>query len=166
MMPMSRHKESARPARARKRVSVLRLFVALVSALLLAACSGDAEVSSCEREPLVLESGVEVVDLECGSGTVAESGQSVEVRYRATLEDGTEFDSTERLGSPYTFRLGAGQVIDGLDEGLVNMRVGGSRRVTVPSESAYGNVGLPPRVPPEATVVFEVELEGVAEPTL
>lgn len=112
-----------------------------------------------------MESGVEVVDIECGNGGIAESGWSIQVEYVGSLANGEEFDSTSDQG-PYTFRLGTGQVIDGLDEGLESMRVGGTRRVTIPPDYAYGNIGLPPRIPPNATVVYEVKLLKVTEPEL
>lgn len=144
--------------------SVLTRFVVIVVAAVAAACGGS-ELSSCEDDGVVLDSGVRVEDVECGRGEIAESGWSVRVDYVATLEDGEEFDSTEQRGA-YTFRLGAGQVIDGLDEGLENMRVGGTRRVTIPPDYAYGSVGLPPLVPPNATVTYEVELLRASEPEI
>lgn len=146
-------------------MSVLSAFVLIGMSLLLASCSASQDISSCEDDGLVLESGVKVVDLDCGEGGIAESGWSIEVDYVGLLASGEEFDSTQQRG-PYTFRLGAGQVIDGLDEGLENMRVGGTRRVTIPPDYAYGNIGLPDLVPPKATVVYEVELLSVTEPQL
>ncbi len=106
-----------------------------------------------------------MLDIECGRGDIAESGWSIQVDYVGSLADGEEFDSTLTRG-PYTFRLGAGQVIEGLDEGLENMRVGGTRRVTVPPDYAYGNIGFPPHIPANATVIYEVELLKVTEPEL
>jgi FKBP-type peptidyl-prolyl cis-trans isomerase FkpA len=154
--------KSTNKARTRRPVSVVLAFVLIGIPLLAVGCGGSEELSSCEDAGVVLESGVEVVDLECGRGALAEPGTSIRVEYEGALTNGEEFDSTDERG-PYTFRLDAGQVIDGLDEGLVNMRVGGTRRLTIPPDYAYGNVGLPSLVPANATVVYEVELLSVTE---
>lgn len=146
-------------------MSVVFAFVLLTTPFWAASCDDSSAPSSCEEAELELESGVKVVDMECGDGDIAESGSSIQVDYVGSLANGEEFDSTVKRG-PYTFRLGAGQVVDGLDEGLEGMRVGGTRRVTIPPDYAYGNIGLPPLVPADATVVYEIELLKVTEPEL
>ncbi|MGH2748430.1 MAG: FKBP-type peptidyl-prolyl cis-trans isomerase [Actinomycetota bacterium] len=103
-------------------------------------------------------------DVECGDGETAESGDTITVHYVGTLESGEQFDSSRDRGEPFPFRLGAGDVIPGWDEGLVGMQVGGVRRLTIPPDLAYGETGFPPDIPPNATLVFEVELLEVAEP--
>lgn len=109
--------------------------------------------------PIVMPSGLELEDLRAGTGTEARSGDSVSVHYVGTLTDGKEFDSSRKPGrSPFVFKLGAGQVIRGWDEGVAGMRVGGLRRLRIPSDLAYGDRGHPPVIPPKATLVFEVEL--------
>ena len=92
---------------------------------------------------------------------MAESGQSVSVHYTGWLTDGTKFDSSVDRGEPIAFKLGSGMVIRGWDEGLKGMRVGGKRKLTIPSAMAYGAEGRPPVIPPDATLVFEVELMDV-----
>ena len=97
-------------------------------------------------------------DLVIGKGAVAESGQDVVVHYTGRLRDGAQFDSSRARSDPLDFALGAGHVIRGWDEGIPGMRVGGKRRLTVPPELAYGPHGLAGVIPPDATLVFDVEL--------
>jgi peptidylprolyl isomerase/FKBP-type peptidyl-prolyl cis-trans isomerase FkpA len=101
-----------------------------------------------------------VEELVAGSGPEAVPGRSVEVHYTGWLLDGTKFDSSVG-GEPFTFLLGAGEVIEGWDRGVAGMKVGGRRKLTLPPELAYGSRGAPPVIPPDATLVFEVELLGV-----
>ncbi len=105
--------------------------------------------------------GLKITDLVLGTGAVAEPGMSVTVHYRGTLKDGTEFDSSRKHGEPFTFRLGAGQVIPGWDQGVKGMKVGGKRKLVVPPELAYGERGAGGVIPPNATLTFEVELLDV-----
>jgi hypothetical protein len=102
--------------------------------------------------------GIQVVDITLGSGAEAKMGDLVSVEYTGTLRDGTVFDSSRPRGKPFQFRLGASQVIKGFERGIVGMKPGGVRRITIPSELGYGKKGAPPSVPPNATLVFEVEL--------
>ena len=101
-----------------------------------------------------------IEDLVAGKGAEATRGRSVRVHYTGWLTDGTQFDSSVG-GSPFTFRLGAGEVIDGWDQGVAGMKVGGKRKLTLPPELGYGARGAPPDIPPNATLVFEVELLAV-----
>lgn len=96
-----------------------------------------------------------------GSGAVAENGKMISVNYRGTLTDGTEFDSSYKRNMPFSFTLGAGEVIPGWDIGILGMKVGEKRVLTVPSDLAYGPSGFPPVIPPNATLTFEVELLDV-----
>jgi peptidylprolyl isomerase len=100
-------------------------------------------------------------DLSVGSGTEATTGKTVSVHYTGTLTDGSKFDSSLDRGKPFEFQLGAGRVIKGWDQGVVGMKVGGKRKLTIPSELAYGARGFPPVIPPDSTLVFEIELLGV-----
>lgn len=93
-----------------------------------------------------------------GKGPAAKSGDHVSVHYTGTLLDGTKFDSSRDRGEPFEFTLGAGMVIKGWDEGVVGMKKGGKRRLTIPSELGYGKQGSPPKIPPDATLVFDIEL--------
>jgi FKBP-type peptidyl-prolyl cis-trans isomerase FkpA len=104
---------------------------------------------------------LEKVDLQVGTGAEAVSGKQVSVHYTGTLTNGSKFDSSLDRGKPFSFKLGAGAVIRGWDEGVVGMKVGGKRKLTIPPEMAYGARGFPPVIPPNSTLVFEVELLGV-----
>jgi len=95
-----------------------------------------------------------------GKGTEAVRGKTVEVHYTGWLADGTKFDSSVG-GAPLSFRLGAGEVIEGWDRGVAGMRVGGKRKLTLPPELGYGKRGAPPQIPPNATLVFDIELLAV-----
>jgi FKBP-type peptidyl-prolyl cis-trans isomerase len=108
----------------------------------------------------VTPSGVRYVDLQLGQGDEAQLGKIVEVHYIGWLEDGTRFDSS-RDEHPFTFRLGAGDAIKGWDEGLLGMKVGGKRKLTIPPELGFGKQGIGSVVPPNATLYYEFELLGV-----
>jgi peptidylprolyl isomerase/FKBP-type peptidyl-prolyl cis-trans isomerase FkpA len=100
-------------------------------------------------------------DLVVGTGTAAASGQKVTVHYTGWLTNGTKFDSSKDRGDPFVFPLGKGQVIKGWDQGVQGMKIGGKRKLTIPPEMGYGSRGAGGVIPPNATLVFEVELLGV-----
>jgi peptidylprolyl isomerase len=108
----------------------------------------------------VTPSGLHYVDVKIGTGPAAKAGQQVRVAYTGTLMDGTKFDSSyDHPGKqPYKFTLGNREVIPGWDEGILNMKVGGKRKLTIPASLAYGANGQPPDIPPNATLKFDVEL--------
>jgi FKBP-type peptidyl-prolyl cis-trans isomerase len=108
-----------------------------------------------------LASGLVYEDQVVGNGTMADPGLDVMVHYTGWLTDGTKFDSSKDRGQPFSFRLGAGQVIKGWDEGVKGMRIGGKRKLTIPPDLGYGAAGAGGVIPPNATLVFEVELLGV-----
>ncbi len=108
------------------------------------------------------DSGLQYVDLTEGDGASPEKGQTVEVHYTGTLEDGTKFDSSRDRNRPFKFKIGVGQVIKGWDEGVASMKVGGRRKLVIPSDLAYGSRGAGGVIPPDATLVFDVELLGVS----
>ena len=102
-----------------------------------------------------------IEDLQAGTGPEAVAGRDVDVHYTGRLTDGKKFDSSLDRGRPFSFRLGAGQVIQGWDRGVAGMRVGGKRKLTVPPELGYGARGFANLIPPHSTLVFEVELLAV-----
>ena len=105
--------------------------------------------------------GLVIEDLTIGAGEPAGAGQRVTVHYTGWLTDGTKFDSSKDRGDPFVFPLGARRVIAGWDEGVQGMRVGGVRKLTIPPQLGYGARGAGGVIPPNATLVFEVELLGV-----
>ena len=106
----------------------------------------------------ILASGLRITDIEVGSGPEAVAGQTVVVHYRGTLENGKQFDASYDRGKPFTFPLGRGQVIKGWDEGVQGMKVGGKRKLVIPPELGYGTRGAGGVIPPNATLIFDVEL--------
>ncbi|MCY1022701.1 FKBP-type peptidyl-prolyl cis-trans isomerase [Pyxidicoccus sp. MSG2] len=143
------------------------LFVPLLG------CGEDSQVSPDSGDPTkvtyaeelnvdlsamtLLPSGVYIQDMPVGSGTEAVALKRVQVHYTGWLPDGTEFDSS-RGGPPISFTLGAGEVIEGWDEGIVGMKVGGSRRLVIPSSLGYGEDGVPGVIPQYSVLIFDTEL--------
>jgi FKBP-type peptidyl-prolyl cis-trans isomerase len=105
-----------------------------------------------------MSESLKIEDLNVGTGAEATSGKTVVVHYVGTLTNGSKFDSSRDRGEGFRFRLGAGQVIKGWDQGVAGMKIGGLRKLTIPSDLAYGDRGFPPVIPPRSTLVFEVEL--------
>ena len=104
---------------------------------------------------------MKIETLKEGTGEIAKNGDTVSVHYTGTLEDGTKFDSSVDRGTPFSFILGAGRVIQGWDLGVAGMKVGEKRKLTIPPELGYGASGAGDVIPPNATLIFEVELLGI-----
>jgi FKBP-type peptidyl-prolyl cis-trans isomerase FkpA len=102
-----------------------------------------------------------MVTITAGTGDLAKAGDRVSVHYVGTLTDGSKFDSSRDRNQPFQFVLGQGQVIKGWDQGVAGMKVGEKRKLTIPPAMAYGPQGRPPKIPPNATLVFEVELLAI-----
>ena len=118
---------------------------------------GEMEASKDRMTP----SGLKITDLVEGTGTEAQSGNTVSVNYRGTLTNGQEFDSSYRRNQAFTFPLGGGRVIRGWDEGVVGMKEGGKRRLVIPPDLAYGSRGAGGVIGPNETLIFEIELVKV-----
>jgi FKBP-type peptidyl-prolyl cis-trans isomerase len=108
--------------------------------------------------PVIDTSDLKIETLKPGSGAVAQNGKKVTVHYVGKLENGTEFDSSEKRKTPFTFVLGAGQVIVGWDKGVEGMKIGERRRLKIPSALGYGSHGVGKTIPPNSNLIFEVEL--------
>jgi FKBP-type peptidyl-prolyl cis-trans isomerase len=112
-------------------------------------------------QAVTTDSGLQYIDLVEGKGRQAELGDQATVHYTGWLANGTKFDSSLDRGQPFSFRVGAGQVIKGWDEGVGTMKVGGKRKLIIPPDLAYGPRGAGTVIPPNATLTFEVELLGL-----
>ncbi|MBR8829330.1 MAG: FKBP-type peptidyl-prolyl cis-trans isomerase [Gomphosphaeria aponina SAG 52.96 = DSM 107014] len=111
-----------------------------------------------QENKVTTASGLQYLDLTEGDGASPSKGQTVTVHYTGTLEDGTKFDSSRDRQSPFSFKIGVGQVIKGWDEGVGTMKVGGRRQLIIPPELGYGTRGAGGVIPPNATLIFDVEL--------
>ncbi len=114
-----------------------------------------------ENPVVTTASGLQYIDVKTGEGAAAVSNKLVSVHYTGWLVNGTKFDSSKDRGQPFQFPLGAGRVIKGWDEGVAGMKVGGVRKLIIPSELGYGPRGAGNVIPPDATLIFEVELLGI-----
>jgi FKBP-type peptidyl-prolyl cis-trans isomerase len=148
----------------------LVLLAGLAALFSFAGCSkeppepGKSDFVPAEASPAVEipgPSSLEIEDVVVGTGKEAKSGDTVSVHYTGTLMNGTKFDSSKDHNKPFEFKLGAGNVIKGWDQGVVGMKVGGKRKLVIPSSLAYGPNGSPPKIPPNAALKFEIELLAV-----
>ncbi|MBI4132310.1 MAG: FKBP-type peptidyl-prolyl cis-trans isomerase [Candidatus Sungbacteria bacterium] len=108
-----------------------------------------------------MDQDLKIETLKEGTGAGAKSGDTLAVHYTGTLDDGRKFDSSLDRGAPFSFRLGDGMVIRGWDQGLLGMKIGEKRRLTIPPELGYGSAGAGDVIPPNATLIFEVEMLGI-----
>ncbi|HEY6872657.1 MAG TPA: FKBP-type peptidyl-prolyl cis-trans isomerase [Geobacteraceae bacterium] len=150
-----------------RNVEKIIIALLLVAAVAIPACSqketaapqtGGRQVLPAEAKPVTTASGLTYIDLAVGNGPSPTSGKPVKVHYTGWLENGTKFDSSVDHGQPFVFTIGAGQVIPGWDEGVLTMKAGGKRKLIIPARLGYGAAGAGGVIPPNATLIFEVEL--------
>ena len=151
----------------------MRIKRSLIMATLLTALCGVSAMAA--QEPAVAKekvaagktvttaSGLKYVDTKVGTGASPVKGKQVKVHYTCTLENGKKFDSSVDRKEPFTFIIGVGQVIPGWDEGVMSMKVGGKRKLIIPANLGYGAAGAGGLIPPNATLLFDVELLDVAK---
>jgi FKBP-type peptidyl-prolyl cis-trans isomerase len=136
----------------------LGLAVLVITGVAFALTSDLTAGDKKEGKVVTTKSGLKYEDVKAGTGVEAKEGDNVEVHYVGKLKDGNKFDSSRDRGKPFSFRLGAGKVIKGWDEGVAGMKVGGIRKLIIPPELGYGARGFPPVIPANAELHFEVEL--------
>lgn len=142
-----------------KTIVLVAILISLCT--LIAAQTTTAGPTKVTGEPTKTASGLEYWDIKVGTGAVAATGHKVKVDYTGWLTNGKKFDSSVGTGRPFEFMLGAGQVIKGWDEGVAGMKVGGKRQLRIPPDLAYGASGYPPVIPPNSTLIFDVQLLDV-----
>jgi len=148
--------------------SLIRQFTLGLGIGLLAACGGKPAAPPAAAAAAPEVSQMEIADLQMGTGAAIAAGQKAVVEYTGWLYEasaadhkGKQFDSSKNGGQPFRFNVGAGQVIKGWDQGVPGMKVGGKRRLTIPADMAYGDVGAGNVIPPGATLIFDVDLVGI-----
>ena len=145
-----------------KRFSKIAASVVL-AALLAVPAFASQEVKKTGGKKVSTASGLKYVDVVVGKGASPTAGKLVKVHYTGTLENGKKFDSSVDRNEPFSFTIGVGQVIKGWDEGVMTMKVGGKRKLIIPSNLGYGARGAGGDIPPNATLLFDVELLDVAK---
>lgn len=154
-------RQSIRQERRAKRAARIRrqrILLIAVGVLIIAVVTVFALQNANQPEPSASPTGLIIEDLVTGSGQAAKEGDTVSVHYTGTLTNGQQFDSSLDRGQPFTFTIGVSSVIQGWHEGLVGMQPGGKRKLTIPPELGYGEQGAGGVIPPNATLIFEIEL--------
>lgn len=141
----------------------LFLSLTLLMTAVLAGCASKSDSTKTKENGGIIttDSGLKYQDLTTGTGDEAAKGDTVSVHYDGRLTDGTKFDSSRDRDQPFSFKIGAGQVIKGWDEGVAGMKIGGVRKLIIPADLGYGANGVPGVIPGDATLIFEVELLAI-----
>ncbi|MDA8413388.1 MAG: FKBP-type peptidyl-prolyl cis-trans isomerase [Desulfobacteraceae bacterium] len=148
----------------RRSLVVVAALTAIGSVSAMAAQEhAGAKVQKSAAKTITTASGLKYIDIKVGSGAAPVKGKQVKVHYTGTLENGKKFDSSVDRNEPFSFVIGVGQVIPGWDEGVMGMKVGGKRKLIIPSKLGYGAAGAGGVIPPNATLLFDVELLDVAK---
>jgi peptidylprolyl isomerase len=148
----------------RKSLVVMAVLTVMCSVSALAAQDQEgAKGKAAAAKTVTTASGLKYTDVKVGSGPSPVKGKQVKVHYTGTLENGKKFDSSVDRNEPFSFLIGVGQVIPGWDEGVMGMKVGGKRKLIIPAKLGYGAAGAGGIIPPNATLLFDVELLDVAK---
>ena len=144
----------------------MKHFITIVTLFNILICQmeynfDNSNFNSNQGTEVTTSSGLKYIDEIIGYGNSPEVGDMVTVHYTGTLEDGTKFDSSVDRNQPFQFEIGVGRVIKGWDEGVLTMKIGGKRKLIIPSELGYGSSGAGDAIPPNATLIFEVELVDI-----
>ena len=142
-----------------KKFVILPILLALAFVVVILVNPESTGGGKKEGEEITTPSGLKITELKIGTGKEAKKGDTIVVDYVGMLEDGKKFDSSAKQGGPQTFPLN--RMVPGWQEGIPGMRVGGKRKLVVPPELGYGSRGFPPDIPPNAVLIFEIELKDV-----
>ncbi|PIV41843.1 MAG: peptidylprolyl isomerase [Candidatus Nealsonbacteria bacterium CG_4_10_14_0_2_um_filter_40_15] len=144
-----------------KKIFLIIILIAIAGGVYFLFQNSKNNKESTATDNYEIQESMKIEILKEGTGEEAKNGDTVSVHYTGTLEDGTKFDSSRDRGTPFSFILGAGRVIKGWDLGVAGMKIGEQRKLTIPSNLGYGTQGAGEVIPPNATLIFEVELLGI-----